>query len=115
MIYHTPDLEKAREWYTKISGVQPYFCESYYVGFNIYGCELGLDPDVKGGVDGTQSIAYWKVDNIDEAMALLKENGASILQEISNFGEGIRMSSVHDPFGNAIGLIEEKDTMERNG
>ena len=48
VIYHVDDLQKAKEWYTKITGVSPYFDESFYTGFNISGCELGLDPDLTG-------------------------------------------------------------------
>ena len=107
VIYHTPDLEKAKEWYIKITGVQPYFNEAYYVGFNIYGCELGLDPDISSLKSGTQSVAYWKVDDIAESMATLKANGAKVISEIAEVGEGIKVAIIQDPFGNALGLIEE--------
>jgi len=46
LIYHVDNLEKAKEWYKKITGINPYFDEPFYVGFNINGCELGLDPDL---------------------------------------------------------------------
>ena len=44
-IYHVTDLEKAKGWYAKAFGQQPYFDQPFYVGFNIGGYELGLNPD----------------------------------------------------------------------
>ena len=108
VIYHVKDLEKAKTWYTKVTGVQPYFDESFYVGFNIYGCELGLDPatdEVKGG---TQSVAYWLVDDIEESIKNFTAENAKIIAPITDVGEGIKVATIEDPFGNCIGLIEEK-------
>jgi lactoylglutathione lyase len=44
-IYKVGDITKAKEWYSKAFGVQPYFTEPFYVGFNIGGYELGLQPE----------------------------------------------------------------------
>jgi predicted enzyme related to lactoylglutathione lyase len=108
VIYHVDDLPKAKEWYTKITGVSPYFDESFYAGFNISGYELGLDPDTNGVGTGEHSVAYWSVDNIEEAVDTLMANGASIINAINDVGEGIKVAVVKDPFGNSIGLIEER-------
>ena len=43
-IYRVPDLAAATEWYAKVLGFQPYFNEPFYVGFNVGGYELGLQP-----------------------------------------------------------------------
>ena len=48
VIYHVDDLQKATEWYSNILGIKPYFDEPFYVGFNVGGFELGLDPDMQG-------------------------------------------------------------------
>jgi catechol 2,3-dioxygenase-like lactoylglutathione lyase family enzyme len=39
-IYRVPDLAKAKAWYAKAFGTQPYFDEPFYVGFSIGGYEL---------------------------------------------------------------------------
>jgi len=44
-IYYAPDLAKAKSWYSRILGLEPYFDQPFYVGFNVGGYELGLDPD----------------------------------------------------------------------
>ena len=41
VIYHSRDLQAAKEWYTRITGIAPYFDEPFYVGFDINGFELG--------------------------------------------------------------------------
>ena len=105
-IYPVPDLSRAKAWYSKAFNTKPYFDEPFYVGFNIGGYELGLDPDVtkvKAGTGG--SVAYWGVDDIDAALKQFTKNGAKARGEIQDVGEGIRVVTVEDPFGNLIGLI----------
>ncbi len=107
IIYHVNDLQKAKEWYTLVTGIKPYFDESYYVGFNIYGCELGLDPDASEVSSGTKSVAYWLVDDIEASVKTFTAEGAKIISAVRVVGEYIKVATVEDPFGNAIGLIEE--------
>ena len=106
VIYHVKDLARAKEWYAKVTGKQPYFDEPFYVGFDIDGCELGLDPDFKGVKKGNQSVAYWAVDSAAAALATLVAAGASVLQPVTNVGGDIQVAVVEDPFGNTLGVIE---------
>src|SRR2546422_5666371 len=67
-IYHVADLHRATTWYTQAFQQEPYFDEPFYVGFNIGGYELGLDPDFtlsKPGPGG--GVAYWRVEQIEAA------------------------------------------------
>src|SRR5438093_4794439 len=82
VIYHVPDLPRAKQWYSAAFGVKPYFDEPFYVGFNIGGFELGLDPDIEGvkpGPGGT--VAYWGVANADKAVEHFVQAGASRSEE----------------------------------
>lgn len=106
VIYHVNDIDKAREWYINITGIQPYFDEPFYVGFDINGYELGLDPDAAGVLKGNQSVAYWAVDNINDVVEKLITAGAKIISPVTNVGGTIEVAVVQDPFGNAVGLIE---------
>ena len=107
VIYNAPDLAKAKAWYTAAFGVAPYFDEPFYVGFNIAGYELGLDPDQKSGKAGPGgSVAYWRVAEIEEAVQHFVSAGASLVSPVLDVGEGIKVATVADPFGNLIGLIE---------
>lgn len=106
VIYHADDLAKAKAFYTSITGIQPYFDEPFYVGFDINGCELGLDPDTSSVQAGNTSIAYWAVDDIETCVAKLAKEGANIIDDIKEVGGGIKVAVVNDPWGNAVGLIE---------
>ena len=106
VVYHTTDLAAAKEWYINITGIQPYFDEPFYVGFDINGCELGLDPDMSGVEKGNHSFVYWSVDKIEERLAILLKEGAVLVSDVTNVGGPIHVAVVNDPWGNALGLIE---------
>ena len=107
VIYHVTDLKRAKEWYSTAFGVKPYFDEPFYVGFNIGGFELGLDPDPKGVKPGAGgSVAYWGVPNADKAVEAFQRSGATLKSPVRDVGDNIRVATVADPFGNLIGLIE---------
>ena len=106
-IYKVPDIKAAKEWYSKAFETKPYFDEPYYVGFNIEGFELGLLPgekDVKSG--GVTS--YWATDNIDESLAHFVDLGAEVCEEKMDVGDGVMLAAVSDPWGNPVGLIQNR-------
>jgi predicted enzyme related to lactoylglutathione lyase len=107
VIYHAPDLAKAKLWYSQVLGFEPYFDQPFYVGFNVGGYELGLDPDASsapGGQGG--AVAYWGVADAGAAFRRVIELGATERSGVQEVGEGIRVATVFDPFGNIFGLIE---------
>lgn len=106
VIYHVSDIAAAKEWYSKATGIPPYFDEPFYVGFDINGYELGLDPDTAHTVAGNQSVSYWAVDDAAAASERLTAIGATLVQPRTNVGGPIHVAVVEDPFGNHIGLIE---------
>src|SRR3981081_3371696 len=50
-IYHVDDIEKAKAWYSEVLGTKPYFDQPFYVGFNVAGYELGLQPGAGNTAD----------------------------------------------------------------
>lgn len=106
VIYRVPDLARAKAWYSAAFGVLPYFDEPFYVGFNIGGYELGLQPAAEGGVVGSNVEAYWGVAHADQAFRDLLEKGARAHSPVTEVGGGIRVATLRDPFGNIIGIIE---------
>jgi predicted enzyme related to lactoylglutathione lyase len=105
-LYHVRDLDAAKRWYSEVLGKAPYFDEPFYVGFNVGGFELGLDPDLTGVEFGSSHAAYWGVDDIEQCYRRLIALGAKPQRELQDVGGGIRIGSVIDPFGNVLGLIE---------
>lgn len=105
--YQVKDLDKAKVWYSSVLGMQPYFDQPFYVGFNVGGYELGLVPDTKCA-SGRQpaGIAYWGVEDAQAAYKRLIELGATLQDPIQDVGDGILIGAVHDPFGNTLGIIQ---------
>jgi predicted enzyme related to lactoylglutathione lyase len=106
VVYHVQDITAAKNWYISATGVTPYFDEPFYVGFDINGSELGLDPDANHVTTGNQTVAFWSVDDIDAAVAKLVSIGGKVFQPATNVGGSIMVAVVEDPFGNHIGLIQ---------
>ena len=109
VIYNTADLSAARIFYTKATGTEPYFDEPYYVGFNINGFELGLDPDTSRVKYGNSALAYWAVDGIYDVVQKLSGLGATVQSPVHNVGGSVNVAVMKDPFGNCFGLIEGAD------
>lgn len=107
VIYHVTDLDRAKAWYTSVLGIEPYFDQPFYVGFNVGGFELGLDPDKTAYSAGSGgAAAYWGVLNCEAAFSRLLELGASAHSDVQDVGGGIRVATVADPFGHVLGVIE---------
>jgi len=105
-IYKVNDIEKARDWYAKAFETKAYFDEPFYVGFNIGGYELGLQPE-----EGTKGekietvVSYWGVEKIQEVYDRLIDLGATENEKPYNTGGDMMTATLKDPFGNVIGLI----------
>ncbi len=104
VIYPVTDLAAASRWYQQVFGVAPYFDQPFYVGFAIAGFELGLVPDGQPSRDG--QVAYWGCHDIDADVERIRSLGATVASAVTDVGEGIRVASLADPFGNVLGLIE---------
>jgi catechol 2,3-dioxygenase-like lactoylglutathione lyase family enzyme len=104
-VYYVSDMSEARDWYSSILGISPYFDEPFYVGFNVGGFELGLHPD-EGKTKGEGQVPYWGVENAEIAFSRLIELGATARDNVEDVGGGIKVATVKDPFGNVFGVIE---------
>ena len=120
--YQSADLEAAKNWYTEVLGIEPYFNRTEYVEFRIgdYEHEFGiLDskylPDLGGesasGAPGG-AIVYWHVDDAQAAYGRLIELGATPHQPPRNFGEDFIGAAVIDPFGNVLGIMHNPHYLE---
>jgi predicted enzyme related to lactoylglutathione lyase len=106
VIYGVSDIEKAKDWYSDVLGFGPYFDQPFYVGFNVGGYELGLDPNATPVAKGNAGVvAYWGVENIEAQFDRLLALGATAHTGVRDVGEGIQVATVLDPFGNILGLI----------
>lgn len=105
------DLIAARDWYTELFGVEPYFQNPdaehpAYIEFRIgdYEDEFGIidrkyaPKAMQPGPGG--AVLYWHTDDIEAAFERLKAMGAKEYEPAMKRGEsGFVTASVIDPFG----------------
>jgi len=105
-IYKVGEINKAKDWYSKAFRSKPYFDESFYVGFDIGGYELGLQPEETPATEKPDSVlTYWGVEEIEKAYNHFISQGATEHEKPVNVGGDLMVASVKDPWGNIIGLI----------
>jgi predicted enzyme related to lactoylglutathione lyase len=105
LIYPVTDLPAAKKVFSALLGTQPHTDESYYVGYNVDGQEIALDPNGhrKGLTGGTP---YWPVDDLEATVESLVGAGATVKQKPTNVGGGRTVAVLADPDGNMIGLMQ---------
>ncbi|MEO8517172.1 MAG: VOC family protein [Flavobacterium sp.] len=104
-IYKVNDISKAKEWYSLAFETKPYFDEPFYVGFNIAGYELGLQPEEKPLSKSDAVVSYWGTNNVECNYQRLLDLGATSYEAPQNVGGEIVVATVKDPWDNVIGLI----------
>jgi len=105
-IYKVSDMDQAKLWYAQAFDTKPYFDEPYYIGYNIRGFELGLQPRSENDPPpGENVLVYWGVDEIQDAYQRLVEMGAKEHESPTNVGGELMVATVKDPWDNILGLI----------
>jgi lactoylglutathione lyase len=106
-IYKVADLAKAKDWYSRVLQIQPYFDEPFYVGFNVAGYELGLQPDdnASPAAAGGGVVTYWGVADVGGTYQTLLQLRAAPHEAPTEVGDGIVVATVKDPWGNLFGII----------
>ncbi|WP_214411941.1 VOC family protein [Sphaerisporangium fuscum] len=105
VVYPVDDLQAAKRWWSAVLGIEPYFDEPFYVGYNLGGYELALDPDGHSE-NGPGPVTYWGVEDVDQAAAALQKEGASVHAAVTDYGGGIRTAILKAPDGTLVGVIE---------
>ncbi|MEU6083369.1 VOC family protein [Streptomyces sp. NPDC047108] len=103
VMYPAPNLEADKQWWTSVLGIEPYFDEPFYVGFDVGGYELALDPHAS---PSEGPLTYWGVSDVDHALEKLTAAGAAVRDAVQEVGGSIRAASVVESSGSVIGLIE---------
>jgi predicted enzyme related to lactoylglutathione lyase len=106
ILYPVKDIGAAKQLYGKLFAVAPVMDEAYYVGFDVDGQHVGLDPN--GHSKGmTGPIGYWHVDDINATLEALLAAGAETQHPISDVGRGRLIATVKDADGNIIGILQD--------
>jgi predicted enzyme related to lactoylglutathione lyase len=107
VLHPVSDLATAKAVYTALLGVPPQTDESYYVGFEAEGQQIGLVPG--GEPQGmTSPVAYWHVPDIEAKLADVTAAGATVKEPAHDVGGGRLVATFTDPDGNVLGLIQDQ-------
>jgi len=115
--FYADDMAAAKQWYTDLLGIEPYFERAApdgrpaYLEFRIgdYEHELGI-IDRRFAPHGSAAepggaIVYWHVDDLPATVERLLSLGAKQHEAPTVRGEGFVTASVVDPFGNLLGVM----------
>ncbi len=106
VLHPVSDMAAAKPVYAALLGVSPQTDESYYVGFEAAGQQIGLVP--RGGPQGmTSPVAYWHVPDIEAKLAEVTAAGATVKEPAHDVGGGRLVAAVIDPDGNVLGLLQD--------
>ena len=107
VLFPVSDLTKAKTVYAALLGAPPQTDESYYVGFEAAGQQIGLVPG--GGSQGmTAPVAHWHVPDIEAKLAEVTAAGAAVKEPAHDVGGGRLVATFTDPDGNVLGLIQDQ-------
>lgn len=113
--FFADDLGGARAWYTEVFGIEPYFERAgaylewrvgdYQHEFGVLNQAFSPHPHT-GGPAG--AVIYWAVDDVTAAYQRLLSLGATAHAAPIERGPGYVTASVLDPFGNALGVMQNQ-------
>ncbi len=102
LIYPVDDLVAATRWWSDFLGREPYFNEPFYVGFDVDGYEIGLNP---GAALAAGPVTYLGVDDLDATVHEALAAGAVLESPAEAVGDGIVVATVVSATGQRFGLI----------
>ena len=112
------DLAAAKQWYSELLGIAPYFERPGYIEFRLgdYQHELGIidrryAPDPAAATPAG-AIVYWHVDDVQATFDKLLALRAQPHQPVTQRGEGFITASVVDPFGNILGIMYNRHYLD---
>jgi catechol 2,3-dioxygenase-like lactoylglutathione lyase family enzyme len=123
--FFADDLVKARDWYSELLGMEPYFAfplppeAPAYFEFRV-----GDAPDELGFIDRRYApagaanapggaVMYWHVDDLRGTFETLLAMGATVYEPVTPRGDSdFTTASVIDPFGNVLGIMHNPHYLE---
>jgi len=98
LVIPVSDLDAAKSVYTALFGA-PHTDQPYYVGYNVNGFEVALNPAGAGG-----PVAFADVEDLDATRATLLAAGATERDAPRQVAPEARVCVLLDADGNAFGL-----------
>jgi predicted enzyme related to lactoylglutathione lyase len=117
------DLAAAKQWYSELLGIEPYFerpdsANPAYIEFRLgdYQHELGIidhayAPQGAAAAPGG-AVVYWHVNDVSATLEELLAMGAKEYQPLTHREAGFITAAVVDPFGNILGVMYNPHYLE---
>ena len=102
------NLERSKQFYEDVLGLNKKYEYSTYVGFECGGVEIGLTPKEKPEIGRDAPSIQFFVDNVDEMYQTLKAKEVKFTQEPHDEPWGGRQARFQDPDGNILELTQIK-------
>ena len=107
--FFADDMTAATAWYAKVFGLEPYFNrDDAYIEWRVgdHQHEFGLlTSRYAPHPPGQGAVVYWAVDDVEAEYRRLLALGATVHEKPTERGPGFVTASVHDPFGNILGVM----------
>ena len=103
VVYPVSDLAGATRLFRALLDRAPTTEQPYYVGFDVAGQEVGLDPN---GDPAEGPVGYWHVDDVHASLERLLAAGARAGRPVRDVGGGRLIATVADADGNVLGLLQ---------
>jgi predicted enzyme related to lactoylglutathione lyase len=107
VLFFVSDIHAAAQWYASLFESTVEYENPHYAFVRTPFSTFGFHPaDEKcpGGRGG--SVTYLEVANVDAAIALISEKGASLHRGPLTTSPGPRVAVIQDPFGSLLGISE---------
>ena len=122
--FYADDLAAARDWYTELLGMEPYYAfpqppaAPAYIEFRV-----GDDENELGFIDRRYApggaanipggaVMFWHVDDLTATVEKLLAMGATEYEPMTEREAGFTTASVVDPFGNVLGVMHNPHYLE---
>lgn len=106
ILVHVADVPAGLAWYRRaFPQAAPRCMDGGFTCLAIGSVQLEIVPvDDKVGSGPAGSVVYWRVEDLDAALAHLCDTGATLYRGPLAIEDGLRMCQARDPWGNCIGL-----------
>jgi predicted enzyme related to lactoylglutathione lyase len=105
---HVPDWRTGLAWYARVFPEGVLSEEAGFGRIMVRGVAIEIVPaDDKVPAGAAGSIIYWRVDELNGALARFLTAGAVLYRGPMAIGAGQAMCQVKDPWGNCVGLRGE--------
>ena len=105
--YKVEDMEKAKQFYGKVLGLQETFDMQGWAEFSHAkgAASIGLNQNPKEAGGGGAVVAL-KVADLERTRADLGKHGVQFEGAVEEVGGAVRIGTIRDPFGNRLQLVQ---------